>query len=446
MLRSSAIVTTMVLVCGSLAAGTFIGCSGGSASLFYQHESPQALQRDTLGTDGRIVSTIAWPEHEANGIIKIVPVDQLERTEEVPITVPAAATESLGDRFAERTLNVPAGFSAEIIAWDVGKPHDIVVGPSGTLFVSDIEGGRIVAVAPDGAVTTIASGLSDPSGMTIGGNALFYATETKLFRYDIPSGNPTSGTAKLLTDRLPSGGDFYTRAIVYRDRDKKVYVSIGVTDRIDVERDREHGTIFAVSAEGGAPKRVFLSGLRNNAGIDVHPETGDLWGVDQGLDDLAESLAPDEVNILKSGGEYGNPFYYSQNLENPKFVETKTASRPKKPTPSLIDLEPYSGASDAHFYSGSVFGEEMRNALFIVYNGYEVGAVRRADDLKTGAKVVRINVAADGSNPMQADLFSGWLTDGDYWGRPVAIAWSQDGADFFVTDEKNRVIYRFRRP
>ena len=166
----------------------------------------------------------------------------------------------------------------------------------------------------------------------------------------------------------------------------------------------------------------------------------------QRLDDLAESLAPDEVNILKSGGEYGNPFYYSQNLENPKFVETKTASRPKKPTPSLIDLEPYSGASDAHFYSGSVFGEEMRNALFIVYNGYEVGAVRRADDLKTGAKVVRINVAADGSNPMQADLFSGWLTDGDYWGRPVAIAWSQDGADFFVTDEKNRVIYRFRRP
>lgn len=437
----SAMAGTCFLLSFLVASSLLIGC-GGSASLFYQHDNPQALQRDTIGADGSIRSSISDADLKANGIIKLVPVSPLASYVDASITIPAAARESVGEKFDSRTIRVPRGFSVDLFAWDLGDPHDVVVGPEETVYVTDSEGGRLLAISTDGAVTVLATGLSSPHGLAIDGNRLFYATETELYRFDISPASPVGGTSTLLADKLPKGGDFYKRGIAYRGSDDAVLVSIGVTDRIDIELDREHGTIFSVPADGGAKKRIFLSGLRNTMGLDVHPTTGDLWGVDQGLDDLSEGLAPDEVNILKSGGAYGNPYFYSQNHPNPKFETERTAGRPAKPDASLLDLEPYSGSTDAHFYSGSAFGVQEKGALIVTMNGYEVGAVRRPDDKKRGGTVVRIQTDADGSNAVQTDLFSGWLVDGSYWGRPLATTWTQDGRTFFVTDEKNGVIYR----
>ncbi len=421
------------------------GCSR-FASVFYVQENPQALQRDTIRPDGTRSSVLDFAAGKANGVIQLVPIEPFGPMDSLTLSVPPAAREAVGAFGVPRRILAPRGFSGEVLAWNLGRARDVVVSDGGTMFVSDMEGGRILAVTQDGTVTPIVTGLDYPHGLDIDGNRLFYATVSELFRYDFTPSNPTGGTSTLLTDRLPDAGDFFARTIRYKPADRNVYVSIAATDANGEEEDREHATLFRVSQDGGNPTRYLITGLRNTTGLDFHPETGDLWGIDQGMDNLSEGLAPDEVNILVSGGQYGHPYFYSQNFRNPKYVDATGVHVPKSPKGPILEIQPYSGTTDAEFYTGNSLGPDSRNSLLAVFNGYESGAVVRPSELYTGAKVVRIRAAADGSNGRQADLFSGWLTGQSYWGRPVGIAVSQDGKSFFVTDEKNGVLYRFTAP
>ena len=427
-----------------IAAVTSSSCSR-FASVFYVHENPQALQRDTIRSDGSKSSTIAYPAGKDNGVIALVAIDT--RAPLTPVNVDAGMAKGQVGVFDEvRSLMVPPGFSASVHAWGFDAPRDIVAAPDGSLFVSDIRAGTITHVGTDGSRAVVADGLASPHGLDIDGTTLYYADVTKLYRYDYTAGNPTGGTSRLLSDKIPKGGDFYARTIRYRKSDGYVYITVGATDANGEERDQIHNTIFRVKSEGGSATRYLISGLRNTTGLDFHPATGELWGVDQGMDNLAEGLAPDEINILKSGGKYGHPYFYSQNYRNPQFKDVSSVRVPRDPDGPAIELEPYSGASDAEFYEGSLPGGSETNSLIVVLNGYTNGAVVRPAELRTGGKVVEIIAESDGSNARQRDLITGWLTaDGNYWGRPVGITWSQDGRAFFVTDEKNGVIYRIGR-
>lgn len=415
------------------------------ASVFYVHENPQALKRDTINTGGARSSTIAYAAGTKNGVINLVAIDTREPLTSVTVDAGMAAGQ-VGVFDEPRSLMVPPGFKASVHAWGFSRPRDIVAAPDGSLFVSDIERGEIVHVGTDGSRAVVVDGLSSPHGLDIDGTTLFYADVTKVFRYDFKEGNLTGGTSKLLTDRIPKGGDFYARTIRYRKSDGYIYVSVGATDANGEERDQIHSTIFRVKAEGGSATRYLISGLRNTSGLDFHPKTGALWGVDQGMDNLAENLAPDEINILKSGGKYGHPYFYSQNFRNPQFADASSVRVPTDPDGPTIELEPFSGAIDAEFYQGAELGSGATNSLIVVLNGYTNGAVIRPSELRTGGKIIQIRSDDDGSNARQLDLFTGWLTsNGDYWGRPVGVTWTQDGRTFFVTDEKNGVVYRFSK-
>ncbi len=435
-LRSALLVATSAIVVTS--------CSR-FASVFYVHENPQALKRDTIKADGTRSSTIAYAAGKENGVIDLVAIDTREPL--TPVTVDAGMAASQVGVFGEaRSLMVPPGYKASVHAWGFSRPQDIVTLEDGSLFVSDIERGEIVHIGTDGSRAVIIDGLSSPHGLDIDGTTLYYAEITKISRYDFTKGNPTGGTSRMLTDRIPKGGDFYARTIRYRKSDGYLYVSVGATDANGEEKDQIHSTIFRVKADGGSATRYLISGLRNTSGLDFHPATGALWGVDQGMDNLAENLAPDEINILKSGGKYGHPYFYSQNYRNPQFADVSSVRVPSDPDAPVIEMEPFSGAIDAEFYEGNAFGPDGTNNLVVVLNGYTNGAVIRPSELRTGGKVVRIVSDSDGANARQIDLFSGWLTSsGDYWGRPAGVSWTQDGRTFFVTDEKNGVIYRFSK-
>ena len=437
------------LALGILAGGIFLpSCGSRFASIFFEQENPQALQRDTLTPSGDVRSWLDYADNKGNGVIKLVTVESLRSMDSVTISVPGEARAAVGAFENERKLYAPAGFTAEVYAWNLGQASDIVVRGDGTVFVSD-HGGRILAITGSGTVTPIATGLKSPHGLDLVDGALYYTDERHVYRFDFSSPTSIEGTQTELTDQLPDAGEFFTRTLRYRPADQKFYISVGATDANGEERDREHATIFRLDKEGGRPNGVLMNGLRNTMGMDVHPATGDLWGVDQGMDNLAESLAPDEINILKSGGQYGHPYYYSQNYRNPKFAQYKDGDvrLPKNPTPPVIELQPYSLSTDLQFYPHDVLGPNWKNSMLIVYKGYVLGAISRPKELRTGFKVVRVRSKNDGSDPYQADFLSGWLNaQGDYWGQPVGIAWSGDGKTFYVTDDKNGVVYKFAAP
>ncbi len=430
-----------------LATSTLIYGCGRFASVFYNQKSPQALQQDSISASGQKRTTIFFPENKQNGIIKLIAVESLGRMDSIPLQIPAELAAKGGAFETARNLYAPAGFKAEVFAWDLGKLGDITCRADGTVFVSDEAGGKIHAISPGGNVSTVVSGLRYPYGLELANGSLYYCDETKIFRFDFSSPTSTEGTSTMLTDRLPKGGDFYTRTIRYRKEDNSFYISVGASNAVGEENDKDHANVFRMPIEGGRPVRASFGGLRNTMGMDIHPVTGDIWGVDQGLDDLSEWLAPDEINIIKIGKNYGHPYFYSQNFRNPKFEEVSGVRLPRDPVAPIIELWPYSESTDLKFYTSDAMGADWKNAALLVQRGYVAGSIARPKELRTGFKIARVRADNEGGNARQVDFISGWLNEKkDFWGRPTAITVAPNGKTFYVSDQANGVVYKFTAP
>lgn len=442
--RSAIILTT---IAGSLLLSSCGGIKDSlQKSVFYNQVNPQALQRDTIDASGTRRSFIDYEEFKANGIVKLAAVESIAGRDSATIAVPAGAAEFASAFEQPRKLMVPSGFTVDLYAWGLGRARDVVMGENGTIYVSSMDEGKVFAIPANGTPVAVAEGLDDPHGMDFADGSLYITDETHVYRFTPNTPDGTAGTTTLMTDGIPKGGDFFTRAVRYKSSDKSLYVSVGVPDANGEESDRGYGTIYRISKEGAKPSRLLITGLRNTIGMDVHPVTGDLWGIDEGMDNLAEQLAPEEINILTSGGQFGHPYFYSQNFRNSQYLDANPILVPKDPRKPVIELQPYSAPTDLEFYDSDAMGADWKNSMLIVMNGYVFRGVDRPKELRTGFKVMRVRSAKDGSDARTADVFSGWLqSNGDYWGQPVGITWSNDGKTFFVTDERNGVVYRFTR-
>src|SRR5947209_6772662 len=57
----------------------------------------------------------------------------------------------------------------------------------------------------------------------------------------------------------------------------------------------------------GSGGQTYARGLRNAVGLAWQPGTGRLWATDNGEDTLGDNIPPDEVDIMRAGGNYGWP-------------------------------------------------------------------------------------------------------------------------------------------
>ena len=101
---------------------------------------------------------------------------------------------------------------------------------------------------------------------------------------------------------------------------------------------------------------VYSVGHRNQIGLDFHPETGELWAAENG------PQGGDEVNIIKSGGNYGWPLVsYSRQYRGDWVSNTKQQAE-------FIDPEiiwwPSIAPSGMTFYDGDKFPAWQGN-LFV---------------------------------------------------------------------------------
>lgn len=395
----------------------------------------QAIQRDTIGSDGVLRTTLQDPAHAVNGTIRLAAVESIELA---PATINLPPDDYLAPFDVPRTLNVPVGFKVDLVAHSLGSPRDIVVREDGTIFFSVTQAGEIMAITPSGERSVIASGLRSPHGLELHNGALYYTDETRVFRYNFSSPTATSGTSTMLTDRLPVAGMHYHRTIRWSPADKRFYIGAGSVDNKNIPDNPETGTVLRMPESGGKPD-VAMRGLRNTVGLAVHPVTGELWGLEEGTDWLAMDLPPEELNILRVGRHYGWPFYYSRSFRDPDYMEADTIRHPRA-EPSVVDLQAHSTPADLEFYRSSELGADWTNSMLITYHG------SRDRTPPTGFKVVRLRSDANGANARQADIITGFETPlGEQWGQPVGIAIAPDGVTFYVTDDKAGAIYRIYR-
>ena len=170
----------------------------------------------------------------------------------------------------------------------------------------------------------------------------------------------------------------------------------------------------------------------------VHPWTQEIWATEMGRDWLGNDLPPDEINIIKKGGNYGWPICYGRNVHDTDFDKRVYVRNPcMEPfeTPSYIDIPAHSSPLGLAFFSDN-WSEEYRYNILVAYHG----SWNRT--IPTGYKIVRYQLDKAGNVLDVEDFITGWLLqDGSSLGRPVDILIESDGV-IYVSDDNAGVVYR----
>jgi glucose/arabinose dehydrogenase len=175
--------------------------------------------------------------------------------------------------------------------------------------------------------------------------------------------------------------------------------------------------------------------MRNEVGIAFNPDTGELWGTENSRDYSGNNLPPEEINIIKDGGDYGWPYCFSNQVYDSDFGR-KNADYCKQTIPPALPMQAHSAPLGITFYNGSQFPASFKGSAFVAFHG----SWNRQP--KTGYKVVQVQIE-NGRPTRYSDFVTGWLNDSNQgeWGRPAGVIAGADGS-LFITDDSSNAVYR----
>ena len=264
-------------------------------------------------------------------------------------------------------LQVPDGFGVSIYAEDLGSPRLMAYDPDGVLYVTDIDGGRVFALADanrDGAADEtqeVLSGLNEPHGIAFHEGALYIAETNQVVRFT--RDGDTWGDKEVLVPNLPTGGH-RTRTILF-GRDGKMYVSIGSSCNVCEESSPLRAAVWQYDADG-ANGKLFSAGLRNAVGLILRPDTDELWATNNGRDMMGDNVPPETVYVLADGADFGWPRCHAGDIIDPQMGSETACEGVAPPT---IEMQAHSAPLGLRFYDRAMFPDEYRGNLFIAFHG-----------------------------------------------------------------------------
>ncbi len=338
---------------------------------------------------------------------------------------------------------VPDGFQVNIFAQGLNGPRFIAFGPDGSLFVADRGNNRLVRLPDtdgDGTADSIqpfATDLNRPHSLVFHEGAWYVGVPNGVIRLVDNDGDGTADTRTTLINNLPDSGSHTTRTVAFLP-DGRLVVSVGSTCNVCEETDARRAAVLVypspVTADSLTESQLFATGLRNAVGLAIHPETGALWGSNNGRDLMGDDLPPETIYIIGEGQTYGWPACHNGYLLDPDYGFEGACEGVEKP---VVEMQAHSAPLGITFYTGNHFPAEYVGDLFIAFHG----SWNRSTP--TGYKVVRLPL--DGNTPSGPveDFAVGWMDEdtAQVFGRPVGLAVGPDGA-LYVSDDKGGVIYR----
>ncbi len=334
-------------------------------------------------------------------------------------------------------IKLPPGFKISLYAGGPVNPRQMAFGPKGTLFVGTQRANAVYAIidkdhdghADDGLV--LLDGLFAPNGVAVRDGALYVGDAWRILRYDdIENNLEHPPKPVVIYDGYPHDAWHGWKFIGFGP-DGFLYVPVGAPCNV-CERDPPYASMTRMKPDGTGFE-VFARGIRNSVGFDWDPKTKDLWFTDNGRDNLGDDVPNDELNHApKAGMHFGFPYCHAKGIPDPEFGKDKDCS---KYTPAEVEVGPHAAALGMRFYTGKMFPEEYRNAIFIA----EHGSWNRSTPLGYRVIVVRPNEKGD----KRIEVFAeGWLgPNGKAWGRPADVVVAPDGA-LLVSDDAANAIYR----
>jgi glucose/arabinose dehydrogenase len=350
-----------------------------------------------------------------------------------------------------KLLKVPEGWEVKVAAFGLGRPRMMYITPNGNLYITRRDAGDVLLLKDEDGdskfddLTTVLYEFKGVHGITMKDNYMYLCNNKELRRYPVNT-DGTLGKMELLINDLPNGGQHPNRTIAFGP-DEMLYITVGTMCNDCKESDKEAATVLQVDPKTWK-RTIFASGLRNTIGFDFHPQTGEMWGVDNGGDGKGNKWPPEEVNHIIKGGNYGYPFAYGkrevdETREDPAgdIKESIVANT----QPSVLELPAHMAPIDFKFFGNkpnipSAFSNDGLVAWHGSWNrskpvGFKVQRIKFENGIAVGAE----------------DFLTGFLKPGFLmfkrkarFGRPAGLAISNDGT-IYVSDDANGVIYAVRK-
>ncbi|AMR32774.1 sorbosone dehydrogenase [Mucilaginibacter sp. PAMC 26640] len=382
-------------------------------------------------------------------------------------------------------LTLPAGFTASVIAKDLGVTRHIAISPQGGIYLKRNSGketkGGILYLTENNGKATVKSQFGDfgGTGIYLKNGYLYASSDEEVFRYKLNEKNEVidpNKPEKVVTG-LISRNEHEAKAILLDDAGN-LYVNIGAYSNSCQVKDRKKGSpgqpgCPILDSAGGiwqfkADKLNqtykdgirYATGLRNVVGMDWNKELNKLFVMQHGRDQLHE-LFPDLYTdkqsavlpaeclfAINKGDNAGWPYVYYDPQQKKKLVMPEYGGDGKKEGDAkyLTPVAAFPGhlaPNGLLFYTGSQFPEKYKKGAFIAFHG----SWNRAPEPQAGYFVVfqpMKDGKADGEMEVFADGFSGSAENtakGSAKHRPCGLAQGPDGS-LYVTDDTKGNLYK----
>ncbi len=383
------------------------------------------------------------------------------------------------------SITLPEGFSALLVADNVGKSRHIVVRDNGDVFakIEKAENGGILAMRD-----TTGDGRADVqeyftdmagSGIAIYNDYLYFSTDTSVFRVKldeealVPTAEP-----ELVIGGFLSQPQHAAKSFTFDD-DGHIYVTVGGPSNACQEQMRTPGSpgvdpcpqldrqggIWRFSANQTGQTQAdgmrYATGIRNGFALDWNHEQGQLYALQHGRDQLATlwpeyytnetsaELPAEEFLRVNEGADFGWPYCYYDPNQNKKLLapeyggNAEEIGRCADKEQPIMAFPAHWAPNDLVFYQGDAFPEQYRQGAFIAFHG----SWNRAPLPQRGYMVAFVPFGADGLPSGEyerfADQFAGSGGDiaspGDAEYRPTGLAVGPDGSLYISDDTQGRI-------
>lgn len=351
------------------------------------------------------------------------------------------------------TLQVPEGYKIAVAAEGLNRPRFFCKSPDGRLFITDMydrsdnKKGKVLILENwiDSTKrferrTTYLDNLHNPNQVAFyntGDQQYIYIAETgKLSYWQYRNGDNKPSSAATFITTFPDyglsykyGGWHLTRSLVFHKN--KLYVSVGSSCDACIEKEEIRASIVEMDPDG-KNLRYIARGLRNAVGMEW---VGDeLWATNMGRDNRGPDKPEEQLMKITDGAFYGWPYYFQykkQIITDPAFKDSVKPAWVKRPPISKWGIKAHSAPLGFTYVSG--FSDSLLNNSFITALHGSTSVWRQR-----GNAVVQMM-----SNGTYREIVTGFLqgkTEDKRYGRPCdVIQW--DDHSFFITDDKNGVIY-----
>jgi glucose/arabinose dehydrogenase len=149
---------------------------------------------------------------------------------------------------------------------------------------------------------------------------------------------------------------------------------------------------------------------------------------------MGDDIPPGEINHQTAIGQnFGFPWFGGGAIRTNEY---KNSEPPADAIAPAVEMTAHAADLGMMFYSGDMFPEEYKNAIFSAQHG----SWNRTDPV--GARVMVTTIGEDGAATTEP-FAEGWLdpATGEYSGRPVDVAQLRDGS-ILVSDDLAGALYR----